>query len=370
MTNYGTRIKGVKDLIIKGSRSQSEMENLKLGEIEKMQFRAESYRLAFTILRENGWNPDIVIGHTGWGCGVHVKDIWDKCLFIGYSEWWFKLNSTFTESARRDPHMGIQEKQQIKSLKRNQFMALELCTADKIVSPSEYQKSQLPQTLQGKCKIIYDGVDVKFFSREAIKPNELPLITYGTRGMEPMRCFRQFIKSIPYIIHEIPTAIIEIAGEDKICYGGLPPNNTQSWGEWAKQYLRDANIEKQVVWKGHMNLNIYREWLQRSWCHIYLSQPFVASWSLLESLVTRIPIVANETLPIKEFTDYAEGVQIVSSLSPSEISKAVLRAITEENSQKTSSKRHNRQAITEYLSTENALEQWELVTGLELHTKI
>lgn len=369
MTNYGTRIKGIKDLIIKGNRGQTAMDHLKLGEIDKMQFRADSYRLAFASLRDNGWSPDIVIGHTGWGCGIHVKDIWSNCLFIGYSEWWFNLNSTFTDSALQDPHMGIQEKLQIKSLKRNQFMALELCTADEIISPSAYQRSQLPKTLQNKCRIICDGIDVQFFSKKIVQPSKEPLITYGTRGMEPMRCFRQFIKSIPHIIRAVPSARIEIAGEDEICYGGLPPNNKQTWGEWAKQYLQDANVEKQVVWTGRMNIGTYREWLQRSWCHVYLSQPFVVSWSLLESLVTGIPIVANKTLPIQEFASNVEGVHTISSLNPNELLKGVLLAITEENTQKVGLKRHSREKITESLSADNALRKWELVTGMELHTR-
>lgn len=370
MTNYGTSIRGIKALKIKGKLGQDQMENLNLNEISKMEYRANSYRIAFTSLKDSGWTPNIVIGHTGWGCGIHVKDIWKDCIFIGYSEWWFSIDSELSVSAKQDPHMAISDNQQIKSLRRNQYMALELCTADTIVTPSSWQRNQLPATLKEKCIIINDGIDIEYFSKPVVQPHASPVITYGTRGMEPMRHFKQFIECLPHLLRKIPAARIEIAGEDQICYGGLPPNDTQSWGEWAKEYLDNSNAGNKVMWKGRMSMNNYRNWLQQSWCHIYLSHPFVASWSLLESMVTGIPIVANRTLPIQEFADNVDGVTLIESLHPNEIVNGVLRAVVDKSVRKVILKRHSRRNTCEALSADRALAQWELVTGLQLHTRI
>lgn len=370
MTNYASQLKGVKSLKIKGNRGQTAMEELKMNELKNMQFRAESYRLAFKVLRESGWNPDIVIGHTGWGCGIHVKDIWSECLFIGYSEWWFSLNSEFANSAKLDPYMGIKESQEIGLLRRNQYMALELCNSDKIVTPTDYQKRQLPDLLRRNCIVINDGVDAKFFQTKSISNNKNPVVTYGTRGMEPMRCFRQFIQSIPDILRMIPSACIEILGEDKICYGGLPPNKNQSWAEWAKQYLREAGVENKVIWKGRMNYFDYRDWLQGSWCHVYLSQPFVASWSLLEALMTGIPIVANEVSPIQEFTAQANGVCMTKTMHPGDIASSVMSSMTNPKNNELRFERYDRHNTLKILDISKAIQQWEHVTGLELHTTI
>lgn len=367
MTNYGTRIKGINCIKIKGKHGQSAMEKLNLNEIEKMKFRAEAYRLSFTALKNNGWDPDIVIGHTGWGCGVHVKDIWKTSLFIGYSEWWFSLNSSLSKSAAHDPYMAINKDSRIKSLQRNQYIALELCNSDKIVTPTKWQKDLLPKVLKENCLTINDGVDIGYFTTTVVEPSKTPLITYGTRGMEPMRCFRQFIQAIPHIIEKIPNAQIEIAGEDRICYGGLPPSSSQSWGEWAKEYLKNARVDNNITWRGRMDYSIYREWLQRSWCHVYLSQPFVASWSLLEAITTGIPIVANRIPAIEEFCTNVNGICLIENTSTKQILNGVMTTVMNSIG-RPYCLRHERTQTIQSLSVEKAMRRWNLVTGLELHT--
>ena len=370
MTNHGNRIKGVKALIINGERGQDAMERKKMNEFDNMRFRADSYRLAFKSIKDSGWNPDIIIGHTGWGCGIHVKDIWSNCLFLGYSEWWFNLNSEFNKSAKLDRYMDIKENKQIKLMRRNQYMAMELCIADRIIAPTKYQRSQLPSLFKEACIVINDGIDFKLFSKIQANPTKNPVITYGTRGMEPMRCFRQFIKSIPHIVNLIPSASIEIAGEDKICYGGLPPNNNETWGEWAKRYLKKAKVDKHVIWKDRMNFADYRDWLQRSWCHVYLTQPFVASWSLIEAMMTGIPIVGNNAIPIQEFTSNAKGVFLIDALNSRDVANSIVSLLTDSKSNQISFKRHCRADSLGNVEIGTVLRQWERVTGLELHTSI
>ena len=153
----------------------------------------------------------------------------------------------------------------------------------------------------------YDGVDIDYFQDRATMPNQTPLVTYGTRGMEPMRCFKEFIKCLPHLMKTDLDVEVEIAGEDKICYGGHQPGKKDTWGEWAKRYIADAGLSNRVRFLGRLSYASYREWLQRSWCHVYLTHPFVCSWSLLESMACDIRIVASNSPPVTEFCRQQRG---------------------------------------------------------------
>ena len=236
-TDYGNYIKGIKKLKIKGEKGQEGLEKYTHNELEKTRFRAESYRSAFKQFKNQGWNPDIVIGHTGWGCGIHVKEIWPDTKFIAYVEWWFNPESILSKIAASHPFLPYGEEQQNKLWKRNQPIGFELCTADEIIAPTHWQKNQLPKSLANKCRVVRDGIDTKFYRPKETNAMRDAYISFGTRGMEPMRCFKEFIKVIPALLANYPEMKIRIAGEDKICYGGYGPSPKKSWGNWAKEAL-------------------------------------------------------------------------------------------------------------------------------------
>ena len=158
----------VNALVIKGDRSQASMDSQAKTELEKIMFRAESYIKAFRMLEKNNWNPDVVIGHTGWGCGIHVKEIWPKTRFFGYAEWWFEAYSELRAEMKSDRYLGINYESQSKLWHRNRIIGYELCTSDAIIAPSEWQKQQLPTGLQKNCTVIADGVDIDYFAKQLL----------------------------------------------------------------------------------------------------------------------------------------------------------------------------------------------------------
>ena len=140
--------------------------------------------------------------------------------------------------------------------------------------------------------------------------------------MEPLRCFPQFIQSIPYIVQRVPNCQIEIAGIDEINYGGLkPPQGT--WGKWAKEFLKSKKCSKCVNWVGRLPIDEYYEWLIRSNCHVYLSEPFVASWSLMDALTLGVNLVASNNESVQEFCKDQDKCILVNDKSPIKIAKAV-----------------------------------------------
>ena len=125
-------------------------------------------------------------------------------------------------------------------------MALELAAADELVSPTYWQRSQLPVTLQKRCQVIHDGIDTKFFKPSTKPYNRDFVVTYGTRGMEPMRGFPQFVQAISAFAKTRENIVVKIAGNDEINYGGSPPpgGKFKSWGQWAKHYFTKNNIAR------------------------------------------------------------------------------------------------------------------------------
>ena len=228
---------------------------------------------------------------------------------ISYVEWWFDPISDFFTYDEKNKELGINSSGTKKNWERNSLLALELASANKIVSPTEWQRDQLPTIFKENCSIIFDGIDLKFFQQNNKFKNDRPTITYGTRGMDVIRGFPQFIRSLPEIIksHNVD---VEIAGNSENFYGNKP-KGYKNWKIWAIDYLKEQGIQDYVKWKGFMKPKYYRDWITSSWCHVYLTHPFVASWSLVESLACGNYVIVSDVKATREFCRNLQGITYV-----------------------------------------------------------
>ena len=367
-THYGRSIKGVKRLKLKGQSSFEELEKQKLNIFNKAQEMSSQFRRAYVSITEQKWVPDLVISHSGWGCGMHVKEVWPECFHISYLEWWFNPSSSFFEYDKYNADLNVNKNMIPKAWKRNQSIALELGAADAVVAPTNWQREQLPLTFQNKCMVIFDGINLNFFKRNSLYSSKLKTVTYGTRGMEAMRCFPQFIKSLPKVIQTIPDVSIEIAGSDSINYCGAPPENFKSWKKWAINFIKTNNIEQSITWLGHLGKEDYRNWLHKSSCHVYLTHPFVASWSLVDAICSDCKIVASDVEPVKDFEPYCFDNQLtlVDHRNVENLSHAIIASLQQRVSLKTGHRgvhplRHD-------LSCEDSWRKWHRVYGEQVPT--
>ena len=314
-THYNRSIPGVLRLKLKGTASRETLLLQAKSTFEQTKQLADQYKLGVTSLRKGSWTPDVVISHSGWGCGLFVKEFWPQCRHVAYLEWWFNPTSEFYRYDPENLELGIHPKATSTHWLRNQPLALELCAADAVVAPTEWQRQQLPSVLQKRCQIVHDGIDMQTFRpAEPSQRHSNPLLTYGTRGMEPLRGFPQFIRALPELLQTRPNLCVEIAGEDS--GGGSPPKAFSSWGSWAKQFLESHGVADQVNWLGHLPLTQYVNWLQRSWCHVYLTHPFVASWSLRGSSRLRHQLLVSDVAPVREFCEGQSNVSFVDHRKP------------------------------------------------------
>ena len=300
-THFRRQIPGIQKLILKGRGSHERTLQHSKAEHDRSLYRASVYRDAFVSLKRQGWSPDVVVSHCGWGCGLYLKDIWPHCRFIAYLEWWFNPSSELQERLHRNPYFQLSDSSQAKLTLRNLSACYEMSVADEVVTPTAWQRQQLPQQLNERCKVIYDQIDRSLFFPDPQQQSSSPVVTYGTRGMEPIRGFPEFIKSLPKLLRKWPQLRAEIAGTDSINYGGAAPPEG-SWKQWALALLEQHKLNGRVYWKDRLPLDVYTNWLKSSWCHVYLSEPFVTSWSLIEACHCAVPMVATRSPATDEFS--------------------------------------------------------------------
>ncbi len=360
-THYGRSIPGVKKLTLKNAAGHKALNELKLSLFDRSQKLAWQYREGFQTLKSQGWKPDLVISHTGWGCGLHAKEVWPKTRLISYLEWWFDPESSFFHYNDNDKNLRLKNSI-AKCWLRNQQISLELASSDEIVSPTFWQKNQLPATFRKKCNIIFDGIDLDIYKSRPDVIRE-KVITYGTRGMDPIRCFPQFIMAICEVLIKCEDYTVEIAGLDETFYG-LPPKKT-TWGKWAKSYINDKKLQSRIRWVGKLPPGKYELWLNKSCCHVYLTHPFVASWSLVEAYCSGTPLVISDVETALEICQPNFGVDTTNHINPNNITQSIIRSLRSNNYDSTTLSQLRQPSR---FGIRSALEQWGVVAGVELTT--
>ena len=310
-THYGRKIDGLKRIALKGQLGDKHLKATAKGAYDQLIYRSAQYHAALRKLKVNGYSPDLIISHTGWGCGVALADLWPHAHKVGYVEWWFGAQSSlksFNEGCRWPVFKSSKKELSPGDQGRNAVTRQEIESCDTLISPTHWQRSQLPPSIRRRCRVIPDGVDISYFERPTTheQASNIRYLTYGTRGMEVVRGFPEFILELPRVLTQYEDIIVQIAGVDEINYAGKPPVEG-SWGKWATKILKEAGVIHQVEFLGRLVREDYRSWLHRSWCHVYLTQPYVASWSLLESMACGSLLVASNVEPVREFVSDHEG---------------------------------------------------------------
>ena len=285
---------------------------------------ADLFKSALLELSKN-WKPDIIFSHTGWGCGLWLRSLFPHSKLIAYSEWWF--NSDLLQNYyRTNPFFKFGTKEIQKLLIRNLTASQELSYADLIISPTRWQRDQLPPLFKNNTKVLHDGVDTDFYRINTnYRLSNKIRITYATRGLELIRAFPQFVESIPVIIERFGDLVeFCIAGTGNIHYGGRPPKGFDNYLEWAQSYLSDFSNVRFLGWLDKVS---YARLLKSSNIFIYLTHPFVPSWGLLHAMASGPLLVTNRTDCTLEFLSNSDQVIWTDDLYPHQISDSLSTAI-------------------------------------------
>ncbi len=287
-------------------------------------------------LREKGFIPDVVLGHNGWGEPWYVKEVWPDVPLIGYFEFFFRLHGTdvgFEPGAHVDFDAGPRLRT------RNVGNLLGLEAVDVGQCPTQWQKSLYPAEYQSKLHLVHDGIDTDMvrpdpFVRVALDDAGVELttadevVTYVSRHLEPLRGFPSFMRSLPKILAERPRAHVIVVGGDGVSYGPRAPDG-KSFREMMLAELGDTIDTSRVHFLGQVPYSWFVWILQVSSVHVYLTSPFVLSWSMLEAMSAGCLVVASSTAPVQEVIRDGENGLLVDMFSPAQIAERVIEALAD-----------------------------------------
>ncbi|UEM22415.1 glycosyltransferase [Skermanella mucosa] len=287
------------------------------------------YRLCDRLKRD-GFVPDLVCAHAGFGPGLFIKDAFPDTPLLGYFEWFYHARGS--DADYLDGPVSADDACRIRS--RNAAIQMELANCDWGVCPTVFQRGQFPAAFQNKLTLMHDGIDTRFFSPEPGTPMVLPgldlssareVVTYATRGMEPYRGFPQFMRAADILLRERPDLHIVIGGDDSVSYSRLPPP-----GRTYKRMMLDElpGLDRsRLHFVGPLEYPIYRDMLRATDVHVYLTVPFVLSWSLLESLSTGCLVVAADNAAVREVVEPGVNGLLADFFSPDDIAARIADAL-------------------------------------------
>lgn len=292
-----------------------------VSDFETKTIRGEACFRAALKLREGGFTPDVIVAHPGWGESLFLKDVWPHARLGIYCEFFYHPQGADVGFDPEFPATDPGEVCRLRLKNLNNLMHFEV--ADAGISPTQWQASTFPEPFRSRITVVHDGIDT-----QALAPNPaasltingtIPLtrgdevITFVNRNLEPYRGYHIFMRALPEILRRRPGARVLIVGADDVSYGARPAAGAKWRDIFAGEVrgrISDADWSR-VHFLGHIPYNYFIALLQLSTVHVYLTYPFVLSWSLLEAMSVGCAIVASNTQPLREAIRHGDTGRLV-----------------------------------------------------------
>ena len=275
--------------------------------------------------------PDIIIGHHGWGELLDLADVWPGVPMLGYCEFYYRVQGSDVDF---DPEFPTPPRMLPVVRAKNAVGLLALNGPGQGQTPTRFQLETYPAWARKRIALLPEGVDLDRCRPDPTtraRPFQLgdlciapgaKLVTYVARDLEPYRGFHSVMRALPSILAEREDTQAVLVGGDGVSYGGRLAEGT--WREWLLRELGDRLPPGRVHFPGRLGYDDYLRLLQRSDAHVYLTYPFVASWSLREALACGCAVVGSDTAPVREFIrDGANGL-LAPFLDPAALAGRVL----------------------------------------------
>ncbi|NCB77968.1 MAG: glycosyltransferase [Negativicutes bacterium] len=322
---------GVYKAVYKAAREKSQQTHPFLQGFETAVLNGQAAYRTAAELKAKGFVPDLIYGASGWGSTLYLKDLFPNTPMACYFEWFYRPHGGDAEFG---PWERISPEGECRVKVQNSAIAVDLYSCDGGICPTYWQHSQFPQDYLSKIKVIHDGINTHFCApapnRQGLSLANLELsgeeeiVTYVGRGMEPYRGFPQFMEAAALLLKRRPKCHVVVVGSDRVVYGSPAPDGKSYKDKMLEKLDVDLN---RIHFTGHLNKNDYIKVLQASLVHIYLTRPFVLSWSMLEAMSCGCVIVGSDTQPVREVINHGVNGLLADFFSPQDIAGKVEEAL-------------------------------------------
>lgn len=298
--------------------------------------RAEQVLFACSALTASGFNPDYVVAHCGWGENLPLRAAFPKAKLIIYCEYFYRSEGQDVHFDSANGRYGIDGVAGLQCFNASTLIALAEC--DMGISPTHWQRSTYPREFHDKIQVVHEGVDL-----QKVRPNSLArfalaggrqltrddeVVTFASRSLEPLRGFHVFLRAVPEILRRRPNAEIVIVGGEDASYGPRAPDGT-TWKTFCLNEMLPELDFARVHFLERLPYDDFLTLLQISSAHVYLTYPFVLSWSLLEAMAVGCAIVASDTTPVREAIEDGRNGILVPFHDSQSIAEAVVAILAE-----------------------------------------
>jgi len=293
-----------------------------LVDFETKLLRGHACYSAAMALKKRGYNPDVILAHHGWGESLFLKDVWPGARLGLYCELYHINDYPFVGF---DPEFSTAQPETdgLRLRLKNLNNRLHFDSAEAGISPTRFQAETFPVEFLRRITVSHDGIDTEMaqpkrdarlqVSSDRVLTRDDEVITFINRNLEPYRGYHIFMRALPALLKTRPKAEVVLIGGDEVSYGARPPGK-KSWKQIFIDEVRDQISDEdwaRVHFLGRVPYAVFLSMMQVSRAHVYLTYPFVLSWSLLEAMAAGAPIIASDTAPVREVLRDGENALLV-----------------------------------------------------------
>lgn len=289
-------------------------------DLQTKAIRAEALGKLVADLLQAGLSPDLVIGHSGWGELLAIKDLLPQVPVLHQVEWIYQLQGGDTNFDPEFSSLSWKDQTRLRLRRAPQLVALQ--DLDWGLSPSQWQASSVPMEYRNRLSIIHEGIDTCTICPKAGSGLSLQraglhfeagaeLVSFVARNLEPYRGFHTFMRMLPILQQLRPNAQVVIVGGESVSYGQPAPNGS-SWKQTLLEELRGQLDLSRVHFVGKIPHHMLHELFRICACHAYLTYPFVLSWSMLEAMSCGAVVLGSATPPVEEVIEHGRNGLLVN----------------------------------------------------------